>query len=205
MTHRPAALAVAACTFTFVLAACSPLKPPPRPSDYVVLLESVDGSTGKVFVVGNKGAQTLDTANNAALMDGGSPIVAVSPEKIREVFGAAMNARPPLPEHFYLYFETGGSQLTAESETLISTILQRAQDREAANISVIGHTDTTGKADANAKLAYLRAVTIANMLRNRGLEPATLTIESHGETNLLIPTPDETPEAQNRRVEITIR
>jgi len=30
-------------------------------------------------------------------------------------------------------------------------------------------------------------------------------VESHGKRNLLVPTPDETPEPRNRRVEITIR
>jgi outer membrane protein OmpA-like peptidoglycan-associated protein len=138
-------------------------------------------------------------------MDGDSPIMTVSPEQIRQVFGAAMGARPALPEHFYLYFESGGLRLTAESEALIPTILQKAEDRESAHISVIGHTDTVGRAEANAKLAFQRATNIASMLRGRGLQSATLTIESHGESNLLVPTPDETAEAKNRRVEINIR
>lgn len=205
MRRHQAALATTACVLIAVLAACSTPQRPPRPSDYVVLLESTDGTVGKVFVVGNKGAQTLDGANNGALMDGDSPIMTVSPEQIRQVFGAAMGARPALPEHFYLYFESGGLRLTAESEALIPTILQKAEDRESANISVIGHTDTVGRAEANAKLAFQRATNIASMLRGRGLQSATLTIESHGESNLLVPTPDETAEAKNRRVEINIR
>ena len=32
-----------------------------------------------------------------------------------------------------------------------------------------------------------------------------LAIESHGERNLLVPTPDDTAEPGNRRVEITLR
>ena len=32
-----------------------------------------------------------------------------------------------------------------------------------------------------------------------------LTVTSHGESNLLVRTPDNTPEARNRRVEVTIR
>jgi outer membrane protein OmpA-like peptidoglycan-associated protein len=30
-------------------------------------------------------------------------------------------------------------------------------------------------------------------------------VASHGETNLLVPTPDDTAEAKNRRVEVTVR
>lgn len=190
-----------------VLAGCStpPPKPPPRPFDYVVLLPNVDGTVGKVLVKGNKGEQILDVAQNGASLNGDTAAFAVSTEQLQKVFGPAMAARPVLPEQFYLYFESGGANLTPASLALIPTILERAQARASADVSVIGHTDTAGKADANASLAYRRANSIATLLRERGLQPATLTIESHGESNLLVPTPDETAEPRNRRVEITIR
>jgi outer membrane protein OmpA-like peptidoglycan-associated protein len=38
-----------------------------------------------------------------------------------------------------------------------------------------------------------------------GLADAVMAIESHGERNLLVPTPDDTAEPGNRRVEITLR
>ena len=72
-------------------------------------------------------------------------------------------------------------------------------------MSVIGHTDTVGKAEANETLALTRAGTIAEQLRQLGLQNMVITVESHGERNLLIPTPDDTPEPRNRRVEITLR
>ena len=37
------------------------------------------------------------------------------------------------------------------------------------------------------------------------LDKTTIELVSHGEAALLIPTPDETPEPRNRRVEITVR
>ncbi len=189
-----------------VLAGCStPAKPPPRPFDYVVLLPNVDGTVGKVLVKGDKGEQILDIAQNGASLNGDTAAFAVSTEQLQKVFGPAMAARPVLPEQFYLYFESGGANLTPASLALIPTILERAQARASADVSVIGHTDTAGKADTNASLAYRRANSIATLLRERGLQPATLTIESHGESNLLVPTPDETAEPRNRRVEITIR
>jgi peptidoglycan-associated lipoprotein len=36
-------------------------------------------------------------------------------------------------------------------------------------------------------------------------EDIHITVVSHGERNLLIATPDNTPEPKNRRVEITVR
>lgn len=189
-----------------VLAGCSaPPKLPPKPFDYVVLLPSPDGSVGKVLVKGSKGEQILEVAQNGASLDGDTAAFAVSAEQLQKVFGPAMAARPVLPEQFLLYFQSGGSNLTPESQALLPTILEHAKARTSADVSVIGHTDTAGNAESNASLAYRRANSIAVLLREQGLQPATLTIESHGERNLLIATPDETPEPRNRRVEITIR
>ena len=190
----------------WLVTACStPAPKPPLPVDYVVLLPSVDGTVGQVFIKGSKGNQTLDTAGVGTALDGSGDPAVVSQDQLLKDFGAALRARPPLPEHFYLYFESGGSSLTPESQALIPTILEKAQARESADVSVVGHTDTAGKPEANALLAYERASSIATLLRERGLQAATLTIESQGEKNLLVPTPDETPEPRNRRVEITIR
>lgn len=183
----------------------APPKPPPGPSNYVVLLPEANGAVGKVFVKSDKGAQTLAQASQGAFINGESAPFEVSAEQLKRDFGAAMAARPAYPERFYLYFETGGSRLTAESTALVSTILAKVAERDNADVSIVGHSDTQGKAEANAVLAYQRAATIANMLRQRGMQPASLSIESHGESNLLVPTPDETPEPRNRRVEITIK
>ena len=72
-------------------------------------------------------------------------------------------------------------------------------------MSVIGHSDTVGKPDLNEALSLKRAQAVAELLKGRGLKVDALTVESHGERNLLVPTPDETPEPRNRRVEISIR
>jgi adhesin transport system outer membrane protein len=70
---------------------------------------------------------------------------------------------------------------------------------------VVGHSDTQGAAQANEALALQRAGAIAEQLRQLGLQGTTIVVESHGERNLLVATPDDTPEPRNRRVEITLR
>ena len=171
----------------------------------MVLLPSPDGSVGQVVVQGASGAQVLKEAQTGTALDGGVAPFAVSAEQLQRDFGAALAARPALPEQFLLYFLAGGSELTPESKTLLPRILERARARVAVDMSVIGHSDTQGKADANEALALKRAGTIAQQLRQLGLQDAVLSVESHGERNLLVPTPDETAEPRNRRVEITLR
>ncbi len=175
------------------------------PQSYVALLPSLDGSVGQVVVHGQRGEQNLVTARQGALLDGSKPPFEVSNEQIERDFGAAMRARPVPAEQFMLYFETGGAELTAESKTLLARIVERAQARASVDVSVIGHSDTQGSAQTNETLALQRATAIADQLRAMGLPDTLMEVESHGKRNLLVPTPDETPEPRNRRVEVTLR
>ncbi len=172
---------------------------------YVALLPSLDGSVGQVVVRGQRGEQNLKSARQGALLDGSKPPFDVSPEQIERDFGVALRARPKPAEQFLLYFETGGAELTAESKALLARIVERALARSSVDISVIGHSDTQGSAQTNEALALQRANSIAQQLRALGLRDTAMDVESHGKRNLLVPTPDETPEPRNRRVEVTLR
>lgn len=197
---RLAAAALAAS----LLAACAT---PPAPSNlsYVTLLPSPDGSVGQVVVRGAAGEQLIDQARFGAPLDGSAPAAPVDAERLARDFGAAMAAQPQLPERFVLYFESGGARLTAESLALLPAIIASAARRATVDMSVIGHSDTVGRAELNAALSLQRAEAVAELLQGKGLKVEELIVESHGERNLLVHTPDETPEPRNRRVEISIR
>lgn len=199
MSRRHAPLFVyVALPMVALLTACA------GPGSYAVLLPSPDGSVGQITVTGAQGSQVLSQARSGAALDGSTPAFAVSPAQLQRDFGAAMAARPPLPEHFLLYFDQG-SELTPASKVLLAKVLERAKSRSNLDISVIGHTDTQGKTEANEMLGRERANAIATELRQLGLPDVILSVESHGERNLLVPTTDEVAEPRNRRVEITLR
>lgn len=172
---------------------------------YVVLLDNPDGTAGKVVVQGKQGEQIIDKAGEGAPLDGSAPPAPVDQQQIAHDFSAAMKARPALPQQFLLYFETGGSEPTPESAIELDKIIAVVNQRPAADVSVIGHTDTLGNAAVNEKLARARASIVADLLKQKGMKAHALTVESHGESNLLIQTPDETAEPRNRRVEVSVR
>ena len=58
---------------------------------------------------------------------------------------------------------------------------------------------------ANFALGLKRAMTVRNILVAAGLDRASIDATSDGELDLLVRTPDETPEPRNRRVVITVR
>ena len=185
-----------------IMTACASKK-----DSYVVLMPNPDGSQGKIIVSNNKNEQvTVDQAGvGANMLAKKLEAKLVNPEKIEKDFAEAQQARPALPVTYLLYFKTGGSILTAESEALIPKILGEVETRQVPDISIIGHTDTVGKAEGNEALALKRAQAIAEKIQAAGLKTKEITVTSHGERNLLIATPDETSEEKNRRVEITVR
>jgi peptidoglycan-associated lipoprotein len=189
-------IVVALCTMT--LTACAP-------KSYVVLLESPDGSTGQVVVKGEKGEQVITTARHAVPADGSTPPVPVDQAKMEKDFAAAIAARPKIPSHFLLYFESGGIKLTRDSMLLLPKIVEDAASRPAPDISVIGHTDTAGKDKTNEALSLKRARAVADLLKEKGLKARELTVESHGERNPLVKTMDNIQELKNRRVEVSVR
>lgn len=209
-TRWRVALPWAAMCVVAGLAGCA--SPPPAepsfPRSYVVLLSSPDGSSSMVTVSGAGGEQTLAAPGAAAAADGSPIAVEVSAERLARDFGAAQSARPELPEHFLLYFETGGTQLVPSSEVVLQEVLARIRDRAgrgALEVSIVGHSDTVGSADVNARVSLERARWVEQRLRALGAQVLLLEVASHGESNLLVPTPDETVEPRNRRVEITLR
>ena len=177
----------------------------PQPVSYVVLLDNNDGTVGSITLTGAKGTVVVDRIAQGAVLDGGGQPFAVEEGRIRRDFGAALASRPADPVTFLLYFETAGARLTAESQALIPKVLDAAKGRPVPDVSVIGHTDTEGDADGNEKLGLQRALAIAKLITDAGLAVHEMTIASHGERNLLVMTPDNTAEAKNRRVEISVR
>jgi peptidoglycan-associated lipoprotein len=178
----------------------------PAPKSYVVLMDNADGTVGQLVVSSVKGEVLLNQFRSSVDLDGtaGKPYM-VDEDRINRDFGEALAAQPPLPVSFMLYFKTGGTVLTDESQALIQAILDAAMKHPVSDVSVIGHTDTMGNSEANEKLGLQRALLVAEIIKKAGLQVYELTIASHGEKNLLVPTPDNTPEPKNRRVEITVR
>lgn len=75
---------------------------------------------------------------------------------------------------------------------------------EKTIIDVYGHTDSTGSPEHNQDLSQRRAVAVATVLANQGLDQRRFYIEGRGEEDPLASNANETGRSQNRRVEIQI-
>lgn len=177
------------------------------PRTYVVLLESPDGSVGKVNITDARGSVLIEQAGQAVNLDvqtaSITPFMADQAQVVRD-FGAAIEARPPLPADFTLFFESGSTQLTADSGSALENLLKDLRGRPAPNIIIKGHTDTVGDETRNEELSRARAESIANQIRSLNAAIVQLEVLALGEISPLVPTPDNTREVKNRRVEVHV-
>ncbi len=192
------------------LASCAaPPPPPPAPlasSAYLVLLADDDGKAGEVRFATAQGETVLNRAMQATrLTAAAGTTFEASPAQLARDFGPVLAALPKPAQTFLLYFQAGGARLTPESEAAVAQVLQAVRDRPVPDMSVVGHTDTAGDDETNVRLGLERAQFVARLLAGAQLDATRVQVLSHGEKNLLVATPDNTPEPRNRRVEVTIR
>ena len=174
--------------------------------NYVVLLPDDDGAVGKVVVTTPTETTQLDQASQGTIIGGPRhDTFLLSQADLQKDFGAALMASPKKPVNYLLYFEAGQATLTEASQAEIPKIKDDVAQRAGADISIIGHTDTQGDAQANFDLGLTRAKQVSVLIGDTGLNADHVSIESHGEKNLLVKTPDNTDEPRNRAVEVIVR
>ena len=214
MIQRSSALLVAialvltgGCATSHARRVPEPARPVP-PGLIVLLPDPESGTTGRIRVSGPLGVVDLSAPRTATRVTGDAPPGAVTPmsdSEVQRVFGAALAALPPAPRHFTLQFRFESDTLTADSTALVPEILSAVKALPVPEVVVVGHTDTMGDRKANVALGLKRANSVREILATAGLARATIEVTSHGEADLLVKTPDKTPEPRNRRVEITVR
>jgi outer membrane protein OmpA-like peptidoglycan-associated protein len=114
-------------------------------------------------------------------------------------------AAPAPARTFLVFFDWNRADLTARARQIIAEAAQARTRQQVTRIEVTGHTDTSGSAQYNQGLSVRRANTVAAELVRLGVPRNEITARGVGESQLLVPTPDNTREPQNRRVEIVLR
>jgi outer membrane protein OmpA-like peptidoglycan-associated protein len=92
---------------------------------------------------------------------------------------------------------------TSFNDTLVSVGLVLKKFNKTV-VDVYGHTDDTGSDAHNQDLSQRRAVAVATILANQGIDQRRFYIEGKGESDPIASNANETGRSQNRRVEIQI-
>jgi outer membrane protein OmpA-like peptidoglycan-associated protein len=100
------------------------------------------------------------------------------------------------------YFDWNVATPPGEAAAVAQTTAQQMHACGWRNLTVDGHTDTSGSSAYNQKLSETRANNVAELLRGAGIAADALTVRGYGETRPAAPTPDGVREPLNRRVEV---
>ena len=102
-------------------------------------------------------------------------------------------------------FPTGSANLTTQARATLDQLGKALSSAQlgAYRFRIEGHTDTVGSAAANQSLSQQRADAVAAYLEQTyGISAVRLKPVGMGEQGLLVPTPPQTANAANRRVEV---
>ncbi len=197
---------LALAALTLLLAACT------TPSTRVVLLPQEGGAPSAVVVRAKAGAGAETTLSEpyhratAALGATRAPALdQADPAKVKAEHGSLFEMAPPKAQHYTLYFDAGGTVLTAESQQTLEEVLAAALARNGGDMVITGHTDTVGSGASNDTLSAQRAQQVRQMFADRQFPPARIEAAGRGERELAVPTADEVDEPRNRRVTIEVR
>lgn len=200
MNPRPLSLTLTV-VLAGLLAACAP-------TTRVTLLPQADGRPSAVEVSTREGGtQRIDQPYQVAEVSrrGRIDTDTTTAEAVRQQHPQLLALQPPAPERYVLEFEPGTSQLTADSQTRLDEIINRARARAGGEIVVTGHTDRQGSLEDNDRLSLERARAIRTLLVERGFKAELIEAVGRGEREPLVPTDDEVAEPRNRRAELLVR
>lgn len=122
------------------------------------------------------------------------------PEPVME---AAPEPMAPEDAVYLVFFNWDSKELGSGALNVLDAVAQEVAKNPPSQINIIGHADTSGPQDYNQKLAFSRANQVRDALVQRGVNANILMVDSRGENELLVETPDNVREPANRRVNIS--
>jgi len=131
-----------------------------------------------------------------------------APPPVSAPVSAPIPAPPPAPAasgDFTVYFDFDSWTLKAEQLTVLDSAITAARTGGQTNITIVGHTDTSGSSEYNQALSVRRANVVVEALVKMGARRAAIHASGVGETDLAVQTEDGVKEAKNRRTVITLQ
>jgi outer membrane protein OmpA-like peptidoglycan-associated protein len=102
-------------------------------------------------------------------------------------------------------FASGSADLTPDAVRTLDELGSALSSKELAgyHFRIEGHTDTVGSAEYNRALSERRAEAVVDYIAKKfSVETTRLQAVGMGEQGLMVPTPPQTAEPRNRRVQV---
>lgn len=102
-------------------------------------------------------------------------------------------------------FDTDKADILPSSQPQIEQVLALLREHSTLQLSVEGHTDSTGNADHNQRLSEARAAAVVAALMGKGIDANRLSSAGFGQDKPVADNATEEGKAKNRRVELVKR
>ena len=103
-----------------------------------------------------------------------------------------------------VFFEFNTWTLRTESHRELDNLVKILKQNPSMTIEIGGHTDNIGGDEYNISLSEKRAVSVANYLIEKGIDPKKLVCKGYGSTKPISGNDTEQGRSLNRRTEIVI-
>lgn len=103
-----------------------------------------------------------------------------------------------------IHFATNSADIDATSNSLLSELIEAANQCPEARIEIGGHTDSSGSDDYNLRLSQARASSIMSYFISNGIDATRLTAVGYGENNPIADNESTEGMAKNRRIEFNV-
>lgn len=105
----------------------------------------------------------------------------------------------------HINFASSSSVIPASADKDVTTLTEFMNENPAATITIVGHTDSTGKAAKNQLLSENRAQALGTRLVQNGIAADRIKTSGKGLSQPIASNKTPLGRAQNRRIEIQIR
>ena len=103
-----------------------------------------------------------------------------------------------------ILFDFNKSNLQSAAKKQLDKFAAEMADMPETDITILGHTDNVGTAEANQKVSDNRANAVAKYLQNKGISKDRIIAEGHSFNDPVADNSTAEGRAQNRRVEIYV-
>ncbi len=101
-------------------------------------------------------------------------------------------------------FDTASSTVKSEFHGVIGAVAEVLAEYDKTYIDIAGHTDSQGSENYNQSLSERRALSVGNLLVNRGVANVRVVAFGHGEHRPVADNSSPSGRAQNRRVDLKL-
>ena len=102
-------------------------------------------------------------------------------------------------------FDTGSATIKPQMRAVLDPFAASLKDDPKAQLTIVGHTDSTGSEAVNNPLSVQRAQSVRDYLSSRGVAATRVLTEGRGEREPVSDNTTDAGRAKNRRVEILLR